>query len=117
MLLSIPAEAILVENTTGDNWPSASIWGCKNKALVQKRNALKDELKTKHKGMKQKDLELLINVETNKINDIGTWEGQNCIGKILMLCRDCIVEGTEPPIDYDLLNRSHIYLFGKRLCL
>ncbi|MBR5117069.1 MAG: NADAR family protein [Muribaculaceae bacterium] len=116
LLLSIPKDVILVENTNGDNWESAKIWGCKNQILGDKRDSLGKELEAKHKGMmKIKDLELLINVETNKINDIGVWEGQNCIGKILMLCRDCIVEGTEPIIDYDLLNRSKIYLFSKLL--
>ena len=115
LLLSIPNNVTLVENTTTDNWKSASIWGCSNKELVKKRRTIETELKDKHKGLKPKDLKLLVNVETNKIDDIGVWEGQNCIGKILMLCRDCIVEGTEPIIDYDLLNRSNIYLFGKRL--
>ena len=40
---------------------------------------------------------------------------QNNIGKILMLCRDCIREGVEPPIDYDLLRRSNIYILGELL--
>ena len=115
LLLSIPPDVVLVENTTDDKWESAQIWGCRNKELVNKRNILKKELKPKHKDLKDEDLSLLINVETNKINNIGVWIGQNCIGKILMLCRDCIVEGIEPTIDYDLLNRSNIYLFGKRL--
>ena len=65
--------------------------------------------------MKRKDLKQLINVETNKINDIGVWKGQNNIGKILMICRDCLIEGSEPEIDYDLLQQSNIYLFGKKL--
>ena len=68
-----------------------------------------------HKDMKRKDLKQLINVETNKINDIGVWKGQNNIGKILMICRDCLIEGSEPEIDYDLLQQSNIYLFGKKL--
>lgn len=115
LLLSIPHDVILVENTTDDKWDSAQIWGCINKELVDKRKTLKKELMAQNQGLKKKDLNLLINVETNKINDIGEWRGQNNIGKILMLCRDCIVEGTEPTIDYDLLNRSQICLFGKRL--
>ena len=60
-------------------------------------------------------MELLINIETNKLNNIGEWKGQNNIGKILMLCRDSIKEGLEPTIDYDLLNRSNIFLFGKQV--
>jgi hypothetical protein len=83
--------------------------------LVNKRLNLETILMHNHKDMKQKDLKQLINIATNKINDIGVWKGQNNIGKILMLCRDCIQEGVEPPIDYDLLRRSNIYILGELL--
>lgn len=56
-----------------------------------------------------------INLETNKINDVGEWRGQNNIGKILMICRDCIANGTEPPIDYELLRNANIHILGKKL--
>ena len=32
-----------------------------------------------------------------------------------MICRDCLIPGVEPQIDYDLLRQSNIYLFGKKL--
>lgn len=114
-LLLSTGDAILVENTTKDKWSSAEIWGCKNWELVNKRLNLETILMHNHKDMKRKDLKHLINVETNKINDIGVWKGQNNIGKILMLCRECIREGVEPPIDYDLLKRSNIYILGELL--
>ena len=114
-LLLSTGDAILVENTTKDKWSSAEIWGCKNWELVNKRLNLETILMHNHKDMKRKDLKHLINVETNKINDIGAWKGQNNIGKILMLCRECIREGVEPPIDYDLLKRSNIYILGELL--
>ena len=53
--------------------------------------------------------------EIAKLKNVGEWKGQNNMGKILMICRDCLIEGIEPPIDYDLLNWSNIYLFGERL--
>lgn len=115
LLLQIPQDVILVEDTTTDKWNSAEIWGCKNEELWNKRLNLEIVLMHKNKDMKQKDLKHLINVETNKINDIGVWKGQNNIGKILMLCRDCIQEGVEAPIDYDLLRRSNIYILGELL--
>lgn len=37
LLLSIPSDVILVENTTTDNGGSAELWGCRNKELVNKR--------------------------------------------------------------------------------
>ena len=65
--------------------------------------------------MKCKELELLINIETNKVNSIGQWKGQNNIGKILMICRDCLTRGKEPEIDYDLLDRAEIHLLGNKI--
>ena len=65
--------------------------------------------------MKKAELRHLLYVETNKINNIGEWRGQNNYGKILMICRDCLIQGIEPQIDYDLLRQSNIYLFGKKL--
>ena len=115
LLLQIPQEVVLVENTTTDKWSSAEIWGCKNEELWNKRLNLETILMHKHKDMKHKDLKHLINVETNKINNVGVWKGQNNIGKILMLCRDCLIERSELEIDYDLLQQSNIYLFGKKL--
>lgn len=114
-LLLSTGDAILVENTTKDKWSSAEIWGCQNWELVNKRLNLETILMHNHKDMKRKDLKHLINIATNKINDIGVWKGQNNIGKILMLCRDCNQEGVEPPIDYDLLRRSNIYILGELL--
>ncbi len=65
--------------------------------------------------MSKKELEHLINVETNKIDDIGVWRGQNNIGKILMIYKLCLESETEPDIDYELLNKANIYLLGHTL--
>ncbi|MBR1550845.1 MAG: NADAR family protein [Muribaculaceae bacterium] len=113
LLLQISQNVILVENTTTDKWSSADIWGCKNWELVNKRANLATVLMERHQDLKRKERDYIINVETNKINDIGVWKGQNNIGKILMLWRDCIREGKEPQIDYDLLRRSNIYILGQ----
>ena len=112
-LLLSTGDAILVENTTKGRWDSAEIWGCRNWELVNKRLNLETVLRHQHRDMMKKELRHLINVETNKINDIGEWRGQNHIGKILMFCRDCIREGVEPQIDYDLLRRSNIHILGQ----
>lgn len=117
LLMNIPEDAILLENTTTDTGGSAKIWGCLNNELTAARKGLEQKLRAENPHMKKKDIELLINVETNKLCDIGEWRGQNNIGKILMLCRDCMLEGIEPSIDYNLLNRSQIYLLGKRLSI
>ena len=52
---------------------------------------------------------------TCKVNDIGTFVGQNNLGKILMICRDCLIQGVGPPIDYNLLETKDIHILGKRI--
>ena len=115
LLMQVPNDVVLVENTTTDNQGSADVWGCRNKELMSFRNTLAAEITKENPTMRKKDLKHLINIETNKVNSIGEWRGQNNIGKILMICRDSIREKVEPRIDYDLLRRSNIYLFGKLL--
>lgn len=113
LLLSIPEDAILVENTTTDRGDSAEIWGCKNTELHNARLNLETALRNRHKGLSLKEMDLLVNLETNKIANVGRWKGQNNIGKILMICRDCLVKGTEPNIDYDLLEKAGIFILDK----
>lgn len=115
LLMKVPADVVLVENTTTDNQGSAEVWGCRNKELVSCRKTLEAKIRKENPTLGKTNLERLVNVETNKINDIGIWEGQNNIGKILMICRDCIREGSDPPIDYDLLRRSKIHISGELL--
>ena len=111
--MQMPDDVVLVENTTTDKQDTADVWGCRNKELVDYRNALATEITEANPNIKKKDLKYLINVETNKINSIGEWRGQNNIGKILMMCRDCIKEGKQPVIDYNLLRDAQIHIFGK----
>ena len=114
-LLSIPNNVILVEETTTDTGGSGQIWGCSNRELVEARTALAQSITHKHTELNKKNLAFLINVETNAIRNIGTFEGQNNIGKILMICRDCVKRGTEPEIDLNLLRSKRIFILGKRL--
>lgn len=115
LLLQIPDGVTLVENTTTDKGGTAEVWGCRNAELVDYRNSLAAEITKAYPTIKKKDLKLLINIETNKINSIGEWRGQNNIGKIFLICRGCIKEGKQPVIDYDLLRNAQIHIFGKPL--
>ncbi len=115
LLLSIPEGVTLVENTTTDKWESAEIWGCKNRELHDRRANLKKTLISRHQRLKKKELEMLLNLELNKVCNVGEWRGQNNIGKILMLCRGCIANGTEPLIDNELLRNANIHILGEKL--
>lgn len=114
-LLSIPNDVILVEETTTDTGGSSQIWGCANRELVEARKAIAQSITEKHTDLTKKNLDFLINVETNAIRNVGIFRGQNNIGKILMICRDCIKRGIEPDIDLNLLRSKNIHILGKRL--
>ncbi|MCM1293314.1 MAG: NADAR family protein [Bacteroides sp.] len=114
-LLSIPDGVILVEETTLDTGGTATVWGCRNPELVAYRKQLRERIIRHSTNLTKKALDLRINIETNKVRDIGVFVGQNNIGKILMLCRRCLIEGHEPPIDRALLNSKHITILGNKL--
>jgi len=115
LLMQVPNDVTLVENTTTDKGGTAEVWGCRNAELVGYRNNLAAEITKANPTMKKKHLKHLINVEMNKVNSIGEWRGQNNVGKILMICRDCIIKETEPVINYNLLRNAQIHIFGKLL--
>ena len=109
-LLSVPEGVVLVEETTLDTGGTAQIWGCKNPELIAYRKELSERIKRwSGANLTKKALDLKINIETNSVRNIGTF------GKILMICRRCLIEGIEPPIDRALLNSAQITILGKQL--
>lgn len=118
LLISIPDDVILVEDTTTDNGGTAQIWGCKNPAQREAQALAREAYTAKLAGPIKSKKKLEIEVDRKVLEDtfrIGTYTGQNNIGKMLMICRECLINSTEPPIDYELLNSAHITIFGKVL--
>lgn len=116
ILLSMPSDAIIIENSTTMWNETAMIWGSANKELEDARDIVAKYVEFQNPYMKRKELDSLINQERNKINCIGSFtDGRNCMGKILKLCQIALMEDSEPPINYTLLNQKEIYLFGELL--
>ena len=115
LLLSIPDDAIIIENSSWQTSQTATVWGCKNMELRRIRSNVKEEIENISGHMKKKDVEKLLSVELNKVNGVGIFIGQNNLGKILMLCREALKTNTEPCIDYKLLSEHNIYLLGNKL--
>ena len=119
LLLKLPHDAIIIEDTTKQHGDTKEVWGCTNQALSAKRAEVKKETVRQAKASNPKisktALKRLVNSETCKVNGIGTFVGQNNLGKILMICRDCIIQGIEPPIDYALLESKDMHILCKRL--
>ena len=115
----LPHNVIIIEDTTKQHSDTKEIWGCTNQALSAKRAEVKKETvrqaKESNPKISKAALKRIVNSETCKVNGIGTFVGQNNLGKILMICRDCLIQGVEPPIDNALLNCSNIYILGRPL--
>lgn len=112
LLLSVPRNAYIVENSTHQTSPTATIWGAKNKDLEDARERAAKYLKlTSTERVTKKDEQ---NVG-NTLNYIGQFQGKNLMGKILKLCQLALLEGKELDIDYELLRSKNIYLLGKKL--
>ena len=59
-------------------------------------NKVVEQAKVSNPKISKKAFIELVAQETGKINNIGTFTGQNNLGKILMICRECLIYGTEP---------------------
>lgn len=114
-LRKIPPYAVIVENSTFQKGETATFWGMKNEAIKEAIPIIETAAEVEGFTAKKKDLDKVKMEARNGVNHIGTWEGVNCMGKILTICKHCRETGTEPPIDYDLLRSKKIYLFGKLL--
>lgn len=118
-LRKIPSNAMIVENSTFQKAQkgkdTAAFWGMRNEVIKEATHILETAAEVENFTASKKDVEKAKMVARNKINHVGTWEGVNCMGKILTICKHCLENGTEPPIDYDLLRSKGIYLFGKLL--
>ena len=114
LLLSLPNDAIIIEDSTFQVGRTATVWGTRNVELKRRLNAYKKELKAQ--GM----CKAAIKREQDRVrlgewSTIGVFRGQNLMGKILMTCKHALEQGTEPPIDYVLLQEAHINLLGREL--
>jgi len=118
LLLSIPADAHIIEDTTAFHSVTSNVWGAKNPILTNIRNAKANDIVQKllSEGVTTIKLQdLYSKIVKNSINTYGVWTGKNATGKALKLCQLALLNNTEPPIDYDLLNRSNIFWFGTKL--
>lgn len=121
LLKRIPSNCIIIENSTHQrpkkNEKDTSVfWGAKNFVLKEKRDIIeKNTVIQNHTIKAKKKLANLKMQARNSISNFGTWEGVNCMGKILTICKHCIENGTKPPIDYELLRSKKIYLLGDLL--
>lgn len=115
LLLSIPSDSIIIEDSSWQTSNTSLLWGCKNIEFKNFKNSLKKRITSENEGLKKCEIDRKFKDELSKHKLFGTFSGQNNMGKILMLCKKSIENNTEPSIDYNLLKRYEIFLLGSRL--
>jgi hypothetical protein len=112
LLKNIPVDAHIVENTSKHKGRTATFWGAKNHDLMNARIKAEEKI-IKGKAFRfKKDLKQAQMLVANSVNDIGRFEGVNCMGKIIKLMSLSLIYGQNPPIDYDLLESKKLFLLG-----
>lgn len=112
-LMDIPIGATIIENSTFQAKranDTAAFWGCRNAEQKEFDKLLKKYASCK--GWNKAKKEDYISEQESLICNFGEFIGNNVMGKILMIVKQCLHEGTEPDIDYELLNSKDIYLLG-----
>lgn len=110
ILLSIPKNAIIIEQAQHKPKDKPSMWGAWNEELKKEKDIINQFAlieSGKNKGTVQ-DVKHLI-------NNVGVWVGENSMGQILTMAKLALNEGINLPIDADMLNEAKINWFGKVL--
>lgn len=114
VLLNIPEDAVIIEDSTFQNGATAVIWGTRNKTLKRTLLAAKKQLVSE--GCCKAEIKRRLDAyRLGRGSKQGVFEGKNLMGKILMLCSRALRNGVEPPINYELLRAARINFFGKSL--
>ena len=112
MLMALPDDCVIIEDSTFQNGRTAGIWGTKNALQRSLTNDYKKQLRAEGHG-KAAIKRACDERRLGEWRKQGVFVGKNLMGKILMLCRKAVVEGGTPPVDIELLRRKKINLCGR----
>ena len=112
ILLSIPRNAVIIEQAQNKPKTKPSMWGAWNDELLKEREIIKRTSQIE-KGLGKTSRTL--KDEIYKVNNTGVWVGENAMGQILTMAKLCLNEHIQMPIDILLLNDARINWFGRVL--
>jgi len=113
LLMAVPRYAVIIEDSSF-NPRAGTYWGCVNperKAFASLARKYVRTIDFQKKQERDRAMDTLLWDFCN----FGVFEGRNQMGKILTYIKECLHQGTEPEIDYELLNRKKIHLLGRRI--
>ena len=114
ILLSIPKDAIIIEQAQRKPKGKPSMWGAWNEELKRERNIVIRTTQIEN-GLKKGSKATEVQDVLYAVNNVGTWVGENSMGQILTMAKLALNEGINLPIDADMLNEAKINWFGKVL--
>ena len=115
LLLAVPKGATIIEDSTFQKvhkpFDGASFWGARNPEKMAF-----DKLAKKYAASLKLSTKTATKDAVNKLLweycNVGTYTGNNVMGKILTIVKQCLHDGTQPDIDYDLLKSKNIHFLG-----
>lgn len=113
LLMAVPENAVIIEDSSFKQ-KSDRYWGCVNPERKAFAALARRYVRTLGLGTK-KAYHDVVNALLWDYCNVGVFEGRNQMGKILTYIKDCLHKGSEPDIDYALLDRKRIYLLGNRV--
>ena len=112
LLMSLPQGITIIEDVSFKPYEKngADFWGARNPDKKKLDNIVGRY--AKHLGLSTPKIK-----ETKKkfqweYYNVGTYTGRNVMGKILTYIKQCLHDGTEPDIDYELLKSKNIHFLG-----
>lgn len=115
ILMGIPEGAIIIENSTfhRKSVPDrAAFWGCRNQSMKDFHTIVGKYISEMY-STTDAEKDRMVASYMNDFCNYGIFEGNNEMGKILMIVKKCLHDGTEPQIDYELLKSKNIFLMGQ----
>ena len=118
LLMAIPQGTTIIEDVSFKPFEAhgADFWGARN----PEKKAFGKLAKKYAEALNLKTQKATDEVEDRLLWDycnVGVYEGKNVMGKILMIIKDCLHNGTEPDIDYDLLRSKNIHFLGEQITI
>jgi predicted NAD-dependent protein-ADP-ribosyltransferase YbiA (DUF1768 family) len=111
LLLALPENAEIIEDSTDQTSTTAQFWGTKNAELRRLTRSAKRQLLAQ--GMTKKAVKAeLARLRLTEWRGVGEYVGLNMMGRILKQCQLALLHHTEPEIDYRLLASKRINLLG-----
>lgn len=115
LLLAVPKGAVIIEDSSfqkvNKKFDGAAFWGARNADKRAFGKLVRKYVKT-HNPQSQREADDTENRLLWEYCNVGTYIGNNVMGKILTIVKQCLHDGTQPDIDYALLKSKNIHFLG-----